>query len=482
MPCWGDDHEGTTGDTKATKHGHLIAGRPRVAFVFFVVPVRASVVSVGRSDRLPHGCKGDRDAMPTHPLARRWWTPGLAGLLLLAVAFTSGCNSTPLRPADFSGRTPVVRVLLLSNRVRVALSADVTPTAKLLGNPDSRHLDLAPAVPVAVTLAAGGWQLGPNKIDGRIELTVQPAVEGSVRIDGRAYRGRFRFIPRGAGSTFDVVNDVDVENYLRGVVARELPPDFAPAAYAAQTVVARTYALYTMKSAGTSSRFDLYADERSQVYGGLSGESPKALAAIDATAGEVVAWGPAGRERIFKAYYSSCCGGRGQSAAEAFGDTPIPPLAAQGCGMTCAASPSYSWPPVVVSKVELGHRLRHWGQLHNRPERDAGTVSRVDVATLNVLGRPVRFTVTDTAGHRFTLTGEEVRTAFNTDAPPKAKLLSSLFRPDDRGDAVAFDAGHGRGHGVGMCQYCAQARAAQGADYKQIVLTAFPSAVILRAY
>ncbi len=420
--------------------------------------------------------------MPTHPLARRWWTPGLAGLLLLAVAVTSGCNSTPLRPADFSGRTPVVRVLLLSNRSRVALSADVAPTAKLVGNPDSRHLDLAAAVPVPVTLTARGWQLGPNQIDGRVELTVQPAVEGSVRIDGHAYRGRFRFVPRGTGPTFDVVNDVDVENYLRGVVAKELPPDFAPAAYAAQTVVARTYALYTMKAASPSARYDLFADERSQMYGGLAGESPKALAAIDATAGEVVAWGPAGRERIFKTYYSSCCGGRGQSAADAFGDPPIPPLAAQGCGMMCSASPSFSWPPIVVSKVELGRRIRSWGQAHHRPERDVGTVRRLDVATLNVLGRPVRFTVTDATGRRFALTGEEVRTAVNTDAPRGGRLPSSLFRPDDRGDAIAFDDGHGRGHGVGMCQYCAQARALQGADYRQIVLTAFPSAVILRAY
>ena len=429
------------------------------------------------------------DAMAPHPLARRWWINGLAVALLLVVGLSGGCKTTPLRPSDFSGRTPVVRVLILPNRTRVTVTADVPPTVKLLGDPDTRRVDLAPGTPVTLTLTARGWQLGAATVNRPLELTLLPAVEGSVRVDGHAYRGRFRFVPRAAAAaaalgtpTFDVVNDVDVENYLRGVVARELPPDFLPAAYAAQAVVARTYALYTLKSSSRAARYDLFADERSQVYGGLAGESPKALAAVDATEGEVVAYGPAGRERIFKAYYSSCCGGRGQSAAEAFGDPAIPPLAAQGCGLMCAASPSYNWPPIVVSKAELTRRLRHWGQLHNRPERDLATVRRIDATTDNALGRPVRFGVADARGHQYVLTGEELRTAVNTDAPPKARLPSSLFRPDDRGDAVAFDDGHGRGHGVGMCQYCAQARAERGADYRQIVLTAYPGALILRAY
>jgi len=414
----------------------------------------------------------------------------LAGLLLLAIGLTSGCNATPLRPADFSGHTPIVRVLILPNRSQVTVTADVPPTAKLLGDIETRHVDLSPGVPVKLTLTARGWMLGSATIKRPTELTLLPAVEGSVRIDGHAYRGRFRFVPRpspsavsaGGSLPFDVVNDVDVENYLRGVVAGEMPPDFALAAYEAQAVVARTYALYVANTAGPAARYDLFADERSQMYGGLSGESAKALQAVDATAGLVVAYGKPDHERIFKAYYSSCCGGRGQSATDAFGDPPIPPLAAQACGSMCAASPSYNWPPIVVSKAELARRIHHWGQVHNRPARDLTTVRRVEVSAVNSVGRPVRFTITDANGRRFTLTGEEFRSAVNTDAPPKLRLPSSLFRPDDRGDSVAFDDGHGRGHGVGMCQYCAQARAERGADYKQIVTAAFPAAVILRAY
>ena len=403
--------------------------------------------------------------------------------MLLLIGLPTGCNSTPLRPSDFSGRTPLVRVLLLSNRSSVTLTADAPPVAKLVGDPNSRHVDLPPGNGVPLTLTARGWQLGVAVVPGRLELTLQSNVEGALRVDGKAYRGRFRFVPRpGSTTAFDVVNDVDVENYLRGVLARELPPDFAPAAYAAQAVVARTYALYTVKSVSSTARYDLFADERSQVYGGLAGESPKALAAVDQTAGEVVAYGKPDHERIFKAYFSSCCGGVGQSGADAFGEPPIPPLAAQKVGHLCDASPSFSWPPVVVTKAELTRRLHRWGLARHRPEQDMGPVRRIDIAARNELGRPVRFTVTDGAGKRFALSGEELRTAVNTDAPPKVRLLSSLLQPEDRGDSIAFTNGHGRGHGVGMCQYCAQARALAGLDYHDIVRLSYPTAVVLRAY
>jgi peptidoglycan hydrolase-like amidase len=109
-------------------------------------------------------------------------------------------------------------------------------------------------------------------------------------------------------------------------------------------------------------------------------------------------------------------------------------------------------------------------------------VQRVEVAAKNAIGRPVRFTVIDDAGRAYLMSGEDLRTAVNTGAPAWGRLPSSLFRIDDRGPAIAFVDGHGRGHGVGLCQWCAQAQALQGMDDRQIVLSAYPSAVILRAY
>ena len=62
-----------------------------------------------------------------------------------------------------------------------------------------------------------------------------------------------------------------LERYLRGVVPSEMPGTWGAQAYFAQAVAARSYALATLKS---GSPFDLYADNRSQVYGGIGSEQP----------------------------------------------------------------------------------------------------------------------------------------------------------------------------------------------------------------
>ena len=58
--------------------------------------------------------------------------------------------------------------------------------------------------------------------------------------------------------------------------------------------------------------------------------------------------GSPGREVIFKAYFSSCCGGIAQSAADAFGDDNIPPLADQNRGKCCSDSPKFNWGPIAI--------------------------------------------------------------------------------------------------------------------------------------
>ena len=107
--------------------------------------------------------------------------------------------------------------------------------------------------------------------------------------------------------------------------------------------------------------------------------------------------------------------------------------------------------------------------------------SRIDRAAVNRYGRPVRFTVTDTNGTKYSLTGEELRWAVNTDAPKDGTLFSSFIEPADQGAQIKFT-GHGFGHGVGMCQWCAQTRALQGMRHETIVLQAYPGSQLVRAY
>ena len=103
-----------------------------------------------------------------------------------------------------------------------------------------------------------------------------------LRLGADAYRGTLLVHKRAGKLT--VVNRLPLDRYLRGVVPWEMPDDWHPEALRAQAVVARSYALATLKP-GTL--FDLYTDTRSQVYGGVQAEADSTNRAIGATAGKV---------------------------------------------------------------------------------------------------------------------------------------------------------------------------------------------------
>jgi stage II sporulation protein D len=313
-------------------------------------------------------------------------------------------------------------------------------------------------------------------------LGIEPSSVGTVKVNGVAYRGAFRLVPTNQPGRFDLVNDVDVESYLMGVLARELFPDWKPEAYKAQAIIARTYALYEAANVPAGRHWDLHPDERSQVYGGMKGETAKAIDAVNATRGEVVVWGPPGQEKIFKTYFSSCCGGVSTDTADAFGEANIPPLTGQYRGTICAISSRYNWPAVTLTKSELTRRFKLWGAKQSHGIAAAGNVASIEVAAMNGFGRPRRFLVTDTTGKQFNLLGEQLRWAINTDAQPGTTVFSSFFRPVEAGDSISFTDGHGFGHGVGACQWCMQSKALAGDSFRQIVLEAFPQADVVTAY
>lgn len=407
------------------------------------------------------------------------WFDCFVGILMLAIGLPSGCTQNVQR-ARVASVVPTLRVLILQSQTSVKITASQPPSVQL-GAASARKVDLPPATTVTISYSAGGWQMGAASL-GAGEMTLLPASDGSVSVQGHAYRGRYRFIPRSNGQ-FDVINDVEVEAYLRGVLSGEMLATFADETYKAQAVVARTYAIYERQMHSAGSDFDLYSDERSMMYGGISAETARSIAAVKQTRGMVVAYGTPGSERIFKAYFSSCCGGAGQSAADAFGDRDIPPpLEAQACGTLCSNSPRFVWPTVTISKADLTRRIQHYAQLHNMPEKDIAAVTSINILSINAVGRPVLFTITDAKNRRYAIVGEELRRAVNLDSTPTTRLSSSYFQLDNQPHEVRFFNGHGFGHGVGMCQWCAQRRAELGMDYRQIVLLAYPRSTLVKAY
>ncbi len=417
--------------------------------------------------------------------ARRWRlsAASLAIILLSGLLFFTPWGCTP--NAEMNGELPpadrVIRVNICPGVDQVTIRASEPPAYFTSLDGTSRALGLPRNTGVTLTLGSDGWRIGGTPL-GRGELVIRPATVGSVSVENISYRGQFRFVATSNGR-FDVVNDLDLDDYLAGVLAKELLSGWLPSTYQAQAVIARTYALYEKKSGSPNRRFDVWATTASQVYGGIPAESAKSREAASRTAGLVVGYGPVGREKIFKAYFSACCGGISQSVQDAFGEPLIEPLTEQNVGTLCSASSKFNWGPVVVSKEDLTRRFRAWGQRRANRMQNVGTVRSVEIADRNRFGRPVRFNVYDSNGLRYTLMSEELRWAVNTDAAEGTKLFSSFMENIiNEPDRVRFVGCHGNGHGVGMCQWCAEARARAGMTYEDIVVAAYPGSKLVRAY
>ena len=169
-----------------------------------------------------------------------------------------------------------------------------------------------------------------------------------LQLDSTAYRGAL-IVHRQAGK-LTIVNRLPLDRYLRGVVPWEMPDDWHPEALKAQAVVARSYALATLKP-GTL--FDLYADTRSQVYGGVRAEAVSTNLAIGATAGKVLFW----NGRVATTFYHSTSGGQTVSIEEAWPRaTPVPYLVSVADPHD-ALSKHHRWGPFRLTPAEVGKKL-----------------------------------------------------------------------------------------------------------------------------
>ncbi|MDQ3066778.1 MAG: SpoIID/LytB domain-containing protein, partial [Actinomycetota bacterium] len=202
-------------------------------------------------------------------------------------------------------------------------------------------------------LAAGEIALGPKlrvTVNGAPTDLVGPILflPGSSPLElDRAYRGQIEVAV--TGQKLNAINIVGLEEYLQGVVPQEMPSLWPEEALKAQAVAARSYGLSRRVS---GKPFDLYADVRSQVYGGIAGEHPRATAAIRATKGEVMLW----QGKPVDALFHSTSGGATLDAAEAFG-TSVPYLVGVEDPHS-ELSPVHRWGPTPVTETVLRKALK----------------------------------------------------------------------------------------------------------------------------
>lgn len=408
------------------------------------------------------------------------FTPFILMTILAVGCFTFGDRGNE-RIVEQVDRPPpkivtdrLVRVRLLSAAKSKPMTLQLNSGYELRSGPGGGVIEAdAPSLSQCTIGPApdGGILIGERAYPQN-DLLLTPKRDASIIINGTStYRGLLRIMRDDAKLT--LTNHVDLESYLKGVLRGELPKHFHRESFKAQCVAARTYVLYQMKSASSDRTFDVYDNEGSQMYIGVTGEGPKALAAVDETSGEVCVWPNGDVDTLFCTYYSSACGGQTQHVNNVKPRDPnVPPLAGRVICNDCYLATYYEWDPVKVSKADLTRSI-----VKRYPTvASIGEITGLRPKEVEPGGHIVRIQLDGKNGNE-TLMGEDFRLCVGGH-----KLKSTHFTIDDNGDAFTFSGGKGFGHGIGLCQNGMEVKARRGQDYRKILKTYYPGAEIRKLY
>ncbi len=340
--------------------------------------------------------------------------------------------------------------------------------------------------------------------------------------EGKSYRGSLEvFVRAGQEPLLRVVNELDLESYLYGVLPAEIYPNWAVEAVRAQAVAARSYALRKLQG-GTpreTEGYDLTGTVSDQVYKGYSAEAEASNRAVDDTRGQVLTYGG----EVISALFHDCSGGITENNENVFSGPPLPYLRSV-LSPGEEANKYFSWTATIATGafMEATEKKKGLtlGDLVSLKILEQGVSGRIK--TLQVEGTVGTCTLTgeqlrQVAGLRSSLTnwqgvvpsgGEEppasdalvaclstsglgnlsmkgavLLSALGTASPPDQPILLTAEGPwplsltsttpsstADFGEVLTFT-GHGNGHGLGMPQWGAKARAEEGMSYPAILMT-----------
>jgi len=310
-----------------------------------------------------------------------------------------------------------------------------------------------------------GWGLVTQ--DG---VTFEPD-EGPFLFAGKRYRGTLQFIRN--GGELQPIGRLPIEEYLRGVVPLEIGKldEAALEAMKAQAVAARTYTHRNLRRRA-SLGFDLWADTRDQVYGGVDAEHGPATRAVTSTERQILSW----QGGFAETFYHSTCSGQTASVASAWGLQGLPYLASSpdrdpSGRPWCQASHYLAWERH-WTRAEFTAAARKWSSTA-RPEPD---IAFREVKDLRVAARTAddRVQTLELVTDAGTLRYRSDRTRWLLrEAGSTAILPSSRFWIEKTSNGLTVR-GSGSGHGIGLCQMGARERARAGQNYSAILEAYYP--------
>lgn len=249
-------------------------------------------------------------------------------------------------------------------------------------------------------------------------LAIQPDVTGvqetQTWFSGFKYRGGFQYHRR-TGGNLTVVNMVELEDYVNGVICYEMGRDWPLEALKAQAMCARTYVLRNLNK-HSSYGFDICTSSSCQVYHGMGslkadyGPSQTSMRAVSETAGMVVTY----KGGMAEMFYSSSFGGASEDAKNIWGTDTTgthPYLKGVVDPYEADLDSSNSFSPWTVSytSAQLAQRLQSYGR------GEGSSIDRLEL-TYSSLGNVIQVVVRWSNGKSSTINASNIRSCFGVNS------------------------------------------------------------------
>jgi stage II sporulation protein D (peptidoglycan lytic transglycosylase) len=344
--------------------------------------------------------------------------------------------------------------VLAGETIRVALAPDLASVTisgspdLVLASPDGGLVAQGLTLPVRIVPGPRGLTIQGEPTD--LQEAIASSAGGEIRVNDQTFGGVLHIAL--LRDKLRLINELDVEEYLKGVVPIEISPEWNPEALKVQAIIARTYVLH-QKGANLGREYDVLATTADQVYGGRAVEKPAANRAVLETRGLVLTYDGA---LILSAYHSTAAGPT-ESASEVWG-IDLPYLRGVSCPFD-HNSPYYAWDrsfPMDTVQESL-----------EKAGYNVGTIASITPYRWTGAGRISRLRLLHSRGELI-LRAEDLRRILGY-----RELPSTHFKIEKMGREMEVQ-GNGYGHGVGLCQWGAKEMAEMGYGYEKILKYYYP--------
>jgi len=305
-----------------------------------------------------------------------------------------------------------------------------------------------------VTVQKGDILLGPVRSKSN-KLIIKAEDPDAILIDGRMFRGDIQFI-RKDNQHLLVVNNISLEDYIKGILYHEASHYWPQEALKAQAIASRTYALYQMESNKTKN-YDVTSDIFSQVYGGRTSERYRTNKIVEDTKGLALLY----QGKIFPAYFHATCAGHTEDASLLW-NTDLAPLKGVAC-IYCKESPHFNWHEV-LSLDEIEKKLMN-------SDYQISKIEDITIDGRDVSGRITKLKIIS-KDNSLEIPAKDFRSLIGPNLIRSANFNLSIVNRE------AVIEGVGWGHGVGLCQWGAYFMAKEGKNYEEILKYYYPGAEI----